>query len=106
MGEVTNAYVTISNPTAAGIDDMCATLSALDEGRPHPDKTKCLQTLPSGYQVTFKLTVDTTYDKQTPIQIDITSAGNLLLRVGEPACRDIGAFLPPPADLGVPKPIP
>ena len=106
MGEVTNTYVTISNPTANDVNDLCATLSALDEGRPHPDKTKCLPTLASGYQVALKLTVDSTYQQQTPIQIDITSGEDLLLRVGEPACKAIGILMPGLDDLGIPKPIP
>lgn len=106
MGEVTNAYVTISNSTAADVNAVCATLSALDEGRPHPDKTKCLPSLPAGYQVTFKLTVDTTYGRITPIQVDLTSGGSLLMRVGEPACKDIGLLLPNVSDLGVLTPVP
>lgn len=106
MGEVTNAYVTISNSTASDVTNVCATLSALDEGRPHPDKTKCLPTLPSGYQVTLKLTVDTTYRQSTPIQVDLTSGGNLLMRVGEPACTDIGLLLPGVTELGVLTPVP
>jgi hypothetical protein len=105
MGEVTNAYVTISNATSADISDACATLSALDEGRPHPDKTRCVPTLAAGYQVTFKLTVDSTYKAQTPIQVDVNSGSSLLLRVGAAACTDIGLLAPAPDDLGVPMPI-
>ncbi len=106
MGEVTNAYVRITNTTSADLPDMCATLRALDEGRPHPDKTKCLPSLAPGYQVTFKLTVDSTYDVNTPVQVDITSNNSLVLRVGEPACTAIGV-LPPDIDgLGTPQPIP
>ncbi len=106
MGEVTNAYVTIVNPTSADLPNLCATLSALDEGEPYPDKTKCVGSLPSGYQVTFKLTVDTTFNKQTPIQIDIASDGNLLLRIGQASCSDIILVLPTVTELGVPMPIP
>ncbi len=106
MGEVTNAYITVSNSTASDVTNVCATLSALDEGRPHPDKTKCLPSLPAGYQVTLKLTVDTTYHQNTSIQVDLSSGGNLLMRVGEPACKDIGLLLPSATDLGVLTPIP
>lgn len=106
MGEVTNAYVTITNTTSGDVPDMCATLRALDEGRPHPDKTKCVPLLSPGYQVALKLTVDSTYNENTPVQVDITSNGSLLLRVGEPACRAIGV-LPPDLDgLGTPQPMP
>ena len=106
MGEVTNAYVTISNPTPADIPNLCATLSGLDEARAHPDKTRCFSTLPAGYQVTFKLTVDTTYKAATPIQVDLSSDDSLLARIGKPACEAIGILLPDAGELGVSKPIP
>ena len=105
MGEVTDAFVTIRNPTSSDIADLCATLYALDEGRPHPDKTKCIPILAPGYQATFKLTVDTTYEQKTPIQVDVNSGASLLLRVGEPACTEIGVLAPAPDELGVPKSI-
>ncbi len=106
MGEVTNAYVEIMNTTADPVPEFCATLNALDEGRPHPDKTKCLPSLPAGYQVTFKLTVDTTYKENTPVQVDVDSGNTLLVRVGEPACTAIGLLLPDIDSLDVAKPIP
>ncbi len=106
MGEVTNAYVTISNLGASGIDNVCATLNGQDEGRPHPDKTKCIPSLPAGYQVTQKLTIDTTYKENTAIQIDLTSNAVLLQRVGKDSCKDIGLFPPDLDGLGVVKRIP
>jgi hypothetical protein len=106
MGEVTNAYVTLNNTGATDLENVCATLRGLDEGRPHPDKTKCTSSLPSGYLVTFKLTIDTTYKKDTPIQVDVTSGTELLQRVGQASCSDIGLFPPDIADLGVIKPVP
>ena len=106
MGEVTNAYVTISNPGPIDAGALCATLSGLDEARPHPDKTRCIPSLPSGYQVTLKLTVDTTYRQATPIQVDVTSGEVALSRVGAPACAAIGTLLPDAGDLGVLRPIP
>jgi hypothetical protein len=106
MGEVTNAFVTISNTGPAELTDVCATLRGLDEGRPHPDKTKCVASLAANYQVTLKLTIDTTYKEVTPIQVDIASDENLLQRVGMDSCTDIGLFPPGIDDLGVPKPIP
>lgn len=106
MGEVTNAYVTIQNLGALDLENVCATLHALDEGRPHPDKTKCALSLPANYQVTQKLTVDTTYKKDTPIQIDVTSNDQLLQRVGQDSCTDIGVFAPGIEDLGIANPIP
>ncbi len=106
MGEVTNAYVTISNIGAAELTDVCATLRGLDEGRPHPDKTKCVPVLSPNYQVTQKLTIDTTYKQDTPIQVDITAGEALLQRAGQDACTDLGLFPPGIDDLGVVKPIP
>ncbi len=106
MGEVTNAYVTISNPTGTDLNDVCATLRGLDEARVHPDKTKCVTSLPSGYQVTFKLTIDTTYKAATPIQVDVATGNTLLARVGEPACEAIGVLLPGAGQMGVIQPIP
>ncbi len=102
MGEVTNAYVTVSNTTGADLIDLCATLNAYDEGRVHPDKTVCVPMLKNGYQVMLKLTADSTYREQTPIQIEVTLAGELQSRVGEPSCTDIGLFTPRPEILLTP----
>lgn len=106
LGEVVNAFVTISNATPSPIPDLCVTLSALHEGRPHPDKTKCLPSLPAGYQVTFKLTVATTFGRSDPIQVDLASSGSLLMRVGDAACKDIDLIQPHVSGLGTPTPIP
>lgn len=106
MGEVTNAYLTVLNTTGADLTDLCATLNAYDEGRIHPDKTVCIPLLKNDYQVTLKLTVDSTYKEETPIQIEVTSSGELQSRVGKPSCRDIGLFTPRPALLLTPVGIP
>ena len=106
MGEVTNAYVTISNIGTAELNNVCATLNAEDEGRPHPDKTKCVASLPVGHQVTQKLTVDSTFQKSTSIQVEVTYSLGLLQRVGQDACTNLGIFVPNSQDLGVVKPIP
>ena len=106
MGEVTNAYVTISNLGATDLENICATLRGQNEGRPHPDKTKCISTLPGGSQVTQRLTIDKTYKEDSPIQVDISSKNVLLQRLGEDSCKDIGLFSPDINDLGVIKRIP
>jgi hypothetical protein len=106
MGEVTNAYVRVRNSTPADIPDLCATLNGIDESRPHPDKTKCIPVLPSASQVTLKLTVDTTFQQQTEIQIELTSGGAILMRVGEPACVDTDYTLSTGAGFGTPEPLP
>jgi hypothetical protein len=106
MGEVTNAYVILKNTGTVDLPNACAMLRAADEDREHPDKTRCVDMLPAGYQVTFKLTVDSTYKVDTVIQVDASSNSNLLLRVDRPSCTDIdlsAGGVPP--DVGVVKPI-
>ncbi len=105
MGEVTNAYVTLKNNTGNDFSNLCATLNALDEGRVHPDKTVCVPSLADGQQVTLKLTVDSTYKQNTPIQVEVKSGDTLLSRIGQDSCTDIGLFAPKPESLLTPMPI-
>ena len=105
MGEVTNAFVTLKNNTGIELRDVCATLTALDEGRVHPDKTVCVPVLTHAQQVTLKLTTDSTYRQNTPIQVEVKSEGRLLVRVGQDSCTDIGLFSPGPGSLLTPVPI-
>jgi uncharacterized membrane protein len=104
MGEVTNAFVTIKNTGHVALTNLRVTLLALDEGREHPDKTVELTSLPPAYQVTVKLTVDSTYKKDTPIQVEVTSDQGTFPREGSAACRDIGIFAPKPEGLNTPVP--
>jgi hypothetical protein len=106
MGEVTNAFVRLKNNTGTDLMDVCATLVALDEGRIHPDKTVCVPELKHSLQVTLKLTVDSTYRADTPVQVEVKSSGNLLSRIGQESCTDIGLFGPSPDSLKTPAPIP
>ncbi|GAB4503705.1 MAG: hypothetical protein Fur0043_06970 [Anaerolineales bacterium] len=106
MGEVTNAFVTLKNASGSDLVNLCATLFALDEGRVHPDKTVCLPALESNFQATLKLTVDSTYNKETPIQVEVKSGETLLARIGQASCKDIGLFAPAPATLLTPVAIP
>lgn len=106
MGEVTNGFVTLKNSSGSDFTDLCATLFALDEGRIHPDKTICLPTLGNGLQATLKLTVDSTYKQDTPIQVEVKSGETLLARIGQASCQDIGLFAPAPASLLTPVAIP
>ncbi len=105
MGEVTNAFITLKNTGNVELTNLKATLSALDEGRVHPDKTVELTSLSVAYQVTLKLTVDSTYRAETPIQIEVTGDGGLFQRVGADSCKDIGLFAPNPDDLKTPVPV-
>lgn len=106
MGEVTNAYVVVKNSGNINLPNACAKLAANDEGREHPDKTRCVDNLPVNNQVTLKLTVDSTYKKDTIVQVDVSSAGILLQRVDKQSCRDISLFGPLPAGIGTVAPIP
>lgn len=104
MGEVTNAFVTLKNTGGLDLINLSTTLFALDEGREHPDKTVETAFLQAGYQVTLKLTVDSTYRQETPIQVEVTDESGLFQRVGATSCRDIGLFAPKPASLNTPVP--
>ena len=104
MGEVTNAYVTLKNTGNVDLTNVKVTLFARDEGREHPDKTVELTSLPINYQVSIKLTVDSTYREETPIQIEVSADGGLFHRAGEASCRDIGLFAPEPDSLMTPIP--
>jgi hypothetical protein len=106
MGEVTNAYVVLTNRSGTDLTNACLSLSAADEGRPHPDKTRCIPLLANGYQVTLKLTVDTTTNAATLVQVTLTSDQVSLPADPAAACTPIG--LPAPSDdmLGIPVPIP
>jgi hypothetical protein len=104
MGEVTNAFVTLKNTGGVELTDLKVTLFALDEGREHPDKTVELTSLSAGYQVTIKLTVDSTYRQETPIQVEVTTRQRIFPREGSAACRDIGLLAPNPGGLNTPIP--
>ena len=105
MGEVTNAYVTLKNVGNIDLTNIKVTLFALDEGREHPDKTVELTLLPVNYEVTVKLTVDSTYRAETPIQIEVTGDASLFQRVGTDSCRAIGILAPRPDGLMTPVPV-
>ncbi|MCJ7432099.1 MAG: hypothetical protein MUO77_01285 [Anaerolineales bacterium] len=105
MGEVTNAYVTVKNTGNTDLLNTCALLRAIDEGREHPDKKRCVDNLPIGNQVTQKLTVDSTYQQSTIIQVDVSSNDVLLLRVDKQSCTDISLSGGAPSDAGMIKPI-
>jgi hypothetical protein len=105
MGEVTNAYVTLKNTGGVQLTNIEVTLLALDPGQQvHPDQTVQIPALPVGYQVTMKLTADTTYQQATPIQVEVTSDQGLFPREGAASCTDIGLFPPNSSGLKTPAP--
>ncbi len=105
MGEVTNAYVVVKNTGTIDLPNTCGLLRANDEGLEHPDKKSCITNLPAQNQVTLKLTVDSTYQNDTVIQVDALSNEVVLLRIDRQSCRDIQLIGGVPADVGVVKPI-
>jgi hypothetical protein len=104
MGEVTNAFVVVRNTGGSELTNMKVTLKALDEGREHPDKTVEVPSLAANYKVTLKLTVDSTYQEETPIQVEVSADSGLFHRAGAESCKDIGLFAPNPSDLSTPMP--
>lgn len=104
MGEVTNAFVVVRNTGDVELTNLRVTLNALDEGREHPDKTVEVTSLASNYKVTLKLTVDSTYQAETPIQVEVSGDAGLFHRVGADSCKDIGILAPNPSDLSTPMP--
>jgi len=104
MGEVTNAFVTLKNIGNVDLTNLIATLYALDEGREHPDKTQEITSIPIGFEVTLKLTVDSTYKAESPIQVEVSSNQGTFPREGSASCRDIGLFAPNPNGLNTPVP--
>jgi hypothetical protein len=106
MGEVTNAYALIKNYTSTDLTNVCATLTASDEERPHPDKTACTALLPSGHQVLLKLTVDTGFEKDTSIEVEIVSQEGQTASVTATSCRALGLPGWVPDKVGVVERIP
>jgi hypothetical protein len=105
LGEVTNAFVTLKNTGGVELRNLRVTLFARDEGiEVHPDKTVELIALPVGNQVTVKLTVDSTYQQESPIQVEATSDQGIFPREGLASCTDIGLLVPNPNGLNTPVP--
>ena len=104
MGEVTNAFVTLKNTGAVELTNLIATLYALDEGREHPDKVQEVSSIPVGFEIMLKMTVDSTYKQESPIQVEVTSNQMVFPREGIASCRDIGLFAPKPETLNMPVP--
>ncbi|RJP54647.1 MAG: hypothetical protein C4583_02110 [Anaerolineaceae bacterium] len=104
MGEVTNAYVSLINASGLDLTTVCATLSAADEGRAHPDKTACIPSLPNSTQTTLKLTIDTTFQVDTIVSVNVTTNEGIPASMSNATCGEIGTFKP--ETIGTVQPIP
>jgi hypothetical protein len=105
MGEVTNAYPVIRNRTNAELTNVCGLLMASDEGRLHPDKNGCIASLLPGYQVVLKLTVDTGFQQDTSIQVNVTTDQGFTASVSHTSCKSIGLPGWVPLRVGIVEPI-
>ncbi len=106
MGEVTNAYPLVQNRSTLDLTNVCATLSASDEARVHPDKTACIPILPAGNQMTLKLTVDTGFKQDTSIQVNVSTDQGSTSSAAQSSCRNLGLPGWVPAKVGLIEPIP
>jgi hypothetical protein len=106
MGEVTNAYVTLINAPGPGLTSVCVTLSSVDENRLHPDKTICIPSLPGGYMVTLKLTIDTTFHETKIMELLVNTNEGITITENGLACQEIGKNKPVPGILNVVQHIP
>ncbi len=90
MGEVTNAYVDISNVGTGDAEDLQVTLSAKDESdKRHPAKTQKVAHLPAGKSVLLKLTVDSEYRDETTISIEAVASPNVRETVDRESCKTL-----------------
>jgi hypothetical protein len=87
MGEVTNAYVRLRNQGDADLAGVCLMLGVDNEGRVHPDKTRCLSSLRSNFEVTLKLTVDTDSRQLTSATVAVMTVQGVIDRISAPGCR-------------------
>ena len=87
LGEVTNAYVTVQNVGVGEVTNLKVVLQANDEERIHPDKSFTIQYLPSGYEISLKLTVDTANDVDTTIMVFLNSVEGVNVSARKPSCQ-------------------
>lgn len=106
MGNVTNVYINLVNASELDLITVCATLSATDEGRAHPDKMACVSSLPHGFFIPIKLTIDITLQANTLVDIAVTSNEELIASADGMACQDIGSSRPASETIGILQPIP
>jgi hypothetical protein len=84
---VTNTYVTIQNVGNRVETNLNAILQTNDEERIHPDKSYSMQDLPSGYEISLKLTEDTANNIDTTITVNVNSAEGVNISVSKASCQ-------------------
>ena len=77
LGEVINGWVTVQNVGDAEATNVLITLSADDEDEIHPDKTQSVSFLPPGFQITYKLSVDTRVGPKSGASVEVTADENI-----------------------------
>ena len=87
MGEVTNGYVRVRNTGGIELTNVCVILNASNEGKTHPDKSHCFASLKPNYEVTTKLTVDTTSGTTTTLDVAVTTNQGLTSNMSGAGCR-------------------
>ena len=87
MGEVTNAYVRVRNTGGIELTNVCAILNASNEGKLHPDESHCFATLKPNYEVTTKLTADTTSGTPTSLDVAVTTNQGLTSNTPSAGCK-------------------
>lgn len=87
LGEVKNVWVTVQNVGDELASDVQITLSANDEEADHPDKRSPIVQLPPEYQITFKLTVDSTLGTPSTVETIATLSEGDPVSATKSACR-------------------
>jgi hypothetical protein len=87
LGYVTNAYVRARNLGGTELSNLCLTLNTNGEGKIHPDKSRCISSLRSNYEVTTVLTVDAEYKTLTAIEVIATANPGVSDRASGTSCR-------------------
>jgi hypothetical protein len=89
LGEVTNAYVTVSNVGQTDVSGVVVTLVASDEASQHPDRQKPVQYLPTGHQITVDLATGTNVFDDTGIKVVVTTREGVVEQASRSDCKEI-----------------
>jgi hypothetical protein len=86
LGEVTNAYITVQNVGEITARDVLVVLSASDEEQAHADRSYQIGYLPTGHEISLKLTVDTQTGVDTRITVTVTNPEGIEETAQKEAC--------------------